>query len=171
MPGPWSKKLPKGKAWSHHSDREDLAGLRAKLLTGLGHPLYCASVSLNQKLNKLKPPSKPVKLTGRLLPVSAVILPTYGGLHEIMHHFSGITASNHTVGWECTCSVLCRKTDPSLSHLQRFTASSGASPSWDVQPFKCWTSNSCCKVHSSTFYFMFFYTEKHSNFSYFYSTL
>lgn len=67
VPGAWSKKLPKGKAWRHHSDREDLAGLRAKFLTGLGHPLYCVSVSLKQELNKLKPPPQPVNLTGRLL--------------------------------------------------------------------------------------------------------
>lgn len=68
VPGAYPReKLPKGKAWSHHSDRGDRAGLRAKLLTGLGHPLYFVPGSFKQELNKLKPALQPVNLTGRLL--------------------------------------------------------------------------------------------------------
>lgn len=173
MPGASSKKLPKGKAWSHHSDREDVTDLRAKLLKGLGHPLYCMSDSSKQKLNKLKPPPQSVNFTGRLL-LQLGKSPLYDSAHPWLAKWNNVpflwNYSLQSVSCECTCSVLCRKTDPSWSRFKDALHPQQCLPHKRYNLLN-WIWNSCCKVNSSTLYFMFFYTEKHSNSSYCYPAL
>lgn len=68
VPGAYPREtLPKRKAWSSHSDRGDCVGLRAKLLTALGHPLSLVPGPFKQELNKLKQALQPVNFRGRLL--------------------------------------------------------------------------------------------------------
>lgn len=94
-------------------------------------PFHYVSDSIKQKLNKLKPPPQSINLTGRLLLQLGKSLPC-STTHLWQAAWNNVpffwNYSLQSVGCECTCSVACRKTVPSLSHFQRCTAPSAVSP-------------------------------------------